>query len=628
MASYDAEVRVNTKINLAEFKKLNSEVEKLQKKANSLESRSVMNSKLGIKDEAKSQQRLALEYAKTEEALERAKEKLWDFNETHELTGLNSIQAQEKLKEMGKVSESTFERMKENLKSSDGLFKRLSKRIKGLALRVFVFALITKAFRSMVAGMQEGFKNLAQYSEEYNKTMSDFKSQTEQLKNSMASAFAPIVNTIVPYLTKLVSWLNIAMDTLAQFFAYLQGKNVYAKATKQVLDYAKGLGTANKEAQKLASFDDINVLDKNESGSGSGALTGADAFEEGLVDESRFEWVNWLKDNLNDILVIVGAVAVGLLAWKISAVLLGGITVLGGAIALLLAGIVLVSYALIQWAKNGEITNTQLGILVGGLLLIGVAISLITGTWIPLLIASVIGLIAIIVARGDEIKEKIREVIDNFVGKLQELKDNMYEKIGVLAIPFANLITNIQKKLTLLKGIVSGTITFIQSLFKGLFKVLKGIFTGDGQMVLDGFKTIFHGWVNSLITMAEGFINAVIRGINGLIEKVNSFGLDLPDFLGGEHIGVSINKISEVTLRRLATGGIVNRPTTALIGEAGREAVIPLENNTEWMDMLAERIGSGNVTIKFDGSLSQLARVLNPVLDAEKSRIGTTLVIN
>lgn len=43
----------------------------------------------------------------------------------------------------------------------------------------------------------------------------------------------------------------------------------------------------------------------------------------------------------------------------------------------------------------------------------------------------------------------------------------------------------------------------------------------------------------------------------------------------------------------MATGGIVSRPTRALIGENGAEMVLPLERNTEWMDMLAARIGTG-----------------------------------
>ena len=48
--------------------------------------------------------------------------------------------------------------------------------------------------------------------------------------------------------------------------------------------------------------------------------------------------------------------------------------------------------------------------------------------------------------------------------------------------------------------------------------------------------------------------------------------------------------MTHISIPQLATGGIATSPTTALIGEAGREAVLPLENNTSWMDTLADRI--------------------------------------
>ncbi len=47
---------------------------------------------------------------------------------------------------------------------------------------------------------------------------------------------------------------------------------------------------------------------------------------------------------------------------------------------------------------------------------------------------------------------------------------------------------------------------------------------------------------------------------------------------------------------KLARGGIINSATIAMIGEQGKEAVVPLENNTEWMDILAERLASKNTT--------------------------------
>jgi SLT domain-containing protein len=60
---------------------------------------------------------------------------------------------------------------------------------------------------------------------------------------------------------------------------------------------------------------------------------------------------------------------------------------------------------------------------------------------------------------------------------------------------------------------------------------------------------------------------------------------------------VNISKISELNVPKLATGGIVTGDTLAHIGEGGkREAVLPLDQNTGWMDMLADRIAARNNT--------------------------------
>lgn len=69
--------------------------------------------------------------------------------------------------------------------------------------------------------------------------------------------------------------------------------------------------------------------------------------------------------------------------------------------------------------------------------------------------------------------------------------------------------------------------------------------------------------------------------------------------------------LSTFTLPRLAKGGIITQPTQAIIGEAGKEAVMPLENNLEWLDILADKLtnrmntGSGTVNVYLDGRLIQ-----------------------
>ena len=62
----------------------------------------------------------------------------------------------------------------------------------------------------------------------------------------------------------------------------------------------------------------------------------------------------------------------------------------------------------------------------------------------------------------------------------------------------------------------------------------------------------------------------------------------------------------------LAKGGIVAQPTQAIIGEAGKEAVLPLENNTEWMYELARIIAQNSsqvIELVVDGKV--LAKIVN-----------------
>lgn len=175
-----------------------------------------------------------------------------------------------------------YKTIQSGAKKSNSLFATMKSRLKGIALSLLVFNWITKGFNAMVSAMKEGFQNLAQYSSDYNKSMSELKSQTAQLKNGLAAAFEPIANMVIPYLTQMISWMHRAAESVAQFLAAMQGKSTYTRAKKQVIDYAKALDTARNSAKRaLASFDELNVLNQKDSSTvnAGGELTGADAFE-------------------------------------------------------------------------------------------------------------------------------------------------------------------------------------------------------------------------------------------------------------------------------------------------------------------------------------------------------------
>lgn len=194
-----------------------------------------------------------------------------------------------------------FSSIKQKVTKTTQSIKELTKRMLSMLSAVFVFNLISKALQSMVSGLQKGLQNLAQYSSEYNKTMSDFKSATATFSNTLATAFEPVLNTVIPILTKLINTLGIGISYVTQFLAALSGKSTYTKAKKQVVDYAGSLDTAAASADKarkaLLGFDELNVLESNDTssvgGRGSTGSNGADMFEEAPVDN---KWADLADD--------------------------------------------------------------------------------------------------------------------------------------------------------------------------------------------------------------------------------------------------------------------------------------------------------------------------------------------
>ena len=130
--------------------------------------------------------------------------------------------------------------------------------------------------------------------------------------------------------------------------------------------------------------------------------------------------------------------------------------------------------------------------------------------------------------------------------------------------------------LTIVEWISTNIITPISTFFNGLWEGIKTAF----GVIADTITSVLKGAVNTVLSFICGVINGVIKGINWAIDVINA----IP--------GVSITKITELEVPQLAQGGIVDKPTMSIIGEAGTEAVMPLENNTGWIGRLASMIST------------------------------------
>lgn len=165
------------------------------------------------------------------------------------------------------------------------------------------FALINKLRSAVVSG----FQNLAHYSDRTNGSISSLMSGLTQLKNSLATAFAPILNTIAPALRVMIDLLSRAATYVGMFIAALTGQKTFEKAVSVQQDYRDSLnGTASaaKNAKKetdnyLSGLDEVRRFETPDDNAGAGAGTGLsakDMFETVPVENSIAGMVEKIKD--------------------------------------------------------------------------------------------------------------------------------------------------------------------------------------------------------------------------------------------------------------------------------------------------------------------------------------------
>ena len=168
--------------------------------------------------------------------------------------------------ETKKASKSTGDFQK-NLGKTSVSFKKMLSYAFGIRS---LFAL----FNRIRSAVTDGMKNLVQYSGSTNSTVSGLMGSLTQLKNALATAFAPILTAVAPALNYLISLLTTAATAVGQFFSALTGQSTFVKATKVQESYADSLkktGSAAKKAEKsLASFDTIEQIGSKSSDSGGG----------------------------------------------------------------------------------------------------------------------------------------------------------------------------------------------------------------------------------------------------------------------------------------------------------------------------------------------------------------------
>ena len=501
---------------------------------------------------------------------------------------------------------------------SVGILGEVDKKLTKLAVGVLIVNQIRKAFNSMVSAAKEGFKNLAQYSQDYNRQMSALTSSLAQTKNALAAAFEPVVNTIIPYLTQLVSWLNIVIDKVGQFLAAISGSSTYTKAKKQTVDYAKSIDTAAKAAKgALASFDELVVVSQNTAGGSSagGELKGADAFETAQIDSKIIEELDSIKAVIKPFIDEISE-------WWSEInfdPLLDSLDHLKTAcepfVGYLQEGLMFFLTEILEplgsWTIE-EALPAFLDMVASGLEFLSKVIDTVqpglSYIWEHVLkpMAEYTG--DAIIWALNTISDAFKKMSDMIGSKSDEINE-ILEALGKIVELI--WVEQIKPTLDFIMGAAGELIDYIIALvgdlidiLAGIIEFLTGVFTGDWEKAWQGLVKIFKGIVNGIIDIFEGVVNSFIEGLNNI-------SIDVPDWvpgIGGEHFGLDFEKLH---LPRLAEGAVIpgGKPFAALLGDQvpGQTNIeTPLETMVEAFKTAMQEVGGyGDITVvaELDGEV-------------------------
>lgn len=210
-------------------------------------------------------------------------------------------------------------------------------------------------------------------------------------------------------------------------------------------------------------------------------------------------------------------------------------------------------------------------------------------------------------------------IICEHVNNIREFFRNLGEWMeGTFGFKWKNVFETVKNVVKAFRDYMGPIINSVQVIFMGLANFIGGVFSGNWRRAWFGVRQIFESIVSGLSHIFKAPLNFMIDGINKFLSGIGK--IKIPDWVpgvGGK--GFSIPRIP-----RLAKGGIVSASTIANIGEAGTEAVIPLQRNTQGLDMIAEKISERLSLSQNDGTGATY--VIKLVLD--DGRVITKMVID
>lgn len=482
------------------------------------------------------------------------------------------------------------------------------KRIGSVVRSALVFTVITQA----LAKVREWVKNVMM-------TNSEARESIAQLKGALLTLAQPLVSVVIPAFTMLVRVITAVINQISRLVALISGKSVKASASaaKSLNKEAKALkGTgsaAKKAASDLAAFDEINQLSGDTADSAGGGGVSADEIT------PDFSYMDDISDRLKKIADAVLLIAAGLALWKVASGLpgaLGSILTKLSGILIAVGGLILLWDSLSDAWNNGVNWKNLLESLAGVVALAGgLAIAFgKVGAGIGLVVsgaALVITAFKDIVTNGANLQNTLMLISGIVATGL-----GFFLLTGsVIPLVIAGIASVVTAVLSLTGNLTEFAKNLKDNILGGIIQFIKGVFTGNWKSAWDGVVKVFKGIWNSIVIIAESAINAVIKGLNWLISKINTIKFTVPSWVpgvGGKSIGGHLSSLSEVKLPRLATGAVIppNKEFLAVLGDqkSGTNIETPLSTMVDAFKQAIAESGGGTTTVVLQLDGKEIAR--------------------
>lgn len=516
--------------------------------------------------------------------------------------------------------------------------QKFQMRLGRILKQVFVFGLVSKALYGVIRYLGAALKS--------NK---EFTAELAKLKGALLTAFQPIYEMLVPALIALMRIATSVITAIARVASLLGGKSMsqYAKSAEALYDEANAIeetGEAAKKAQKsLAGFDEINQLDSNaNNGSNSSPL------------DPDFSWAENIDDvsaNMENLLGVILSIAAGFITWRIASSFLADGKLAGG-IALIVAGLGLLTVGVWDVTQNGFKLRNVLTI-IAGLLASGLGIALLTGSWIPLLIAAIASLLLSVVyftGNGEKLLEGLKQAFGGiydfiagiFTGDFDRALEGLKDIVKGFGTVFNVVLDSIEEYVTefftwldkktggklsswiaIIQRSFSGLISGIKDIFNGLINFIGGVFTGNWKKVWEGAKSVLSGVWKVIVNTIIGFVNMIIEAINSLFH-IKFSGLTIAGVQIIPSIDTKLLNIPKIPL--LAQGAVLppNKPFMAMVGDQrhGTNIEAPLSTIQEAVAEVMADYEASNLA-GHEATVEVLRQLLSAVLDIE---VGDTTI--